>query len=67
MMSRLHNFELLTAQRGWCVGKVQLAHLPRIAANETSLPTSAAIEGGRLLAKRYSTSFMDSGSQEVNS
>lgn len=67
MMSRMHNFESLTTARGWCAMKVRFGHLPQIAANLTSLPIAAATIGGRLLTNRYPSSFMDSGSQEVNS
>jgi hypothetical protein len=47
--------------------KVRFGHRPQIAANLTSLPIDATLQGGRLLAKRYPSSFMDMGSQEVNS
>ncbi len=66
MMSRVHNFESLTTARGWCVREVRFGHMPQIAAILTSLP-AIATPSGKLLAKRYSESFMDLGSQEVNS
>ncbi len=70
MMSRLHNFERLTALRGWCVVVVRLGHTSAgiqagIYATTPPAPAASPI-GGSLLPKRYPSSFMDLGSQEAN-